>query len=283
MLELLLRGCTIAEMAETSGLSFTTILKSITERDLANMALVHRMLVMARGYRLDKNKEDALIRLFAIATNLAAEYPDGMTPEQARVIDVQRRAILSILRLQDFPAARGSDSYQDERGPHSGSRTGECEHSVRAESSDGERGHSARANSFGATTRSAADGSANVDMRDRATATFRSVAASGTESLVADPSTNLNHQNDRVQSEIASPLNEPFSSSPQESTPTRERLAPTAKHQPSDSRPSLTSLRAKRAPGREFDRPSRIILCDDPAHPTFLNSFDPLSRSKHPP
>lgn len=116
--ELILRGMSIDEMVEISGLSYTAILQAAATLDFATLRAMHAVEVMSREFRMERVRMAALERLAELATNLSAEYPEGMTTDQARAIDAQRRAIISALRLPPFPTLR--DSFRDVQAPSSG-------------------------------------------------------------------------------------------------------------------------------------------------------------------
>jgi len=113
--ELILRGMSIEEMVEVSGLTFTAILKAAATLDFAQLRDMLHAEVISREFHMERVRMAAMERLAELATNLSREYPDGMTADQARMIDVQRRAIISALRLPPFPTLR--DSYRDVQAP----------------------------------------------------------------------------------------------------------------------------------------------------------------------
>jgi hypothetical protein len=115
VVELLLRGYSIDEMAGAAKVPHIAIVRAMAEYGFDKLRHLHKALVLDREFRLEKLRTEAMERLHQMATNLSAEYPDGLKPDQARMLDVERRAIGSLLRLPPFPSLR--DFWADMRPP----------------------------------------------------------------------------------------------------------------------------------------------------------------------
>jgi hypothetical protein len=111
---------TIAEMAEAAKVPHIAIVRAMAEYGFDKLRHLHKALVLEREFRLEKLRTEAMERLHQMATNLSAEYPDGLKPDQARMLDVERRAIGSLLRLPPFPSLR--DFWAGMRPPTAASR-----------------------------------------------------------------------------------------------------------------------------------------------------------------
>jgi len=116
VLELLLRGHMLADIIEDSSIPALAIVEAFDdEEDFARLGRLRRTIGEFRAIHLEHMKLDALSRLFQIGLRLREEYPEGMTGDDVRLIEAERRACVSLMRLSAFP--RASESRQDERGP----------------------------------------------------------------------------------------------------------------------------------------------------------------------
>lgn len=116
IVDALLRGSNVQQIANklTNG-SILKVLKIVSDEvAIEEIDAVCKVSEAVRWLQLEQIKTRAIRELSEIAQGC---YMDdgGLSTDEARAVEIQRRVCVSILRLNAYPSRR--DSYQDERGP----------------------------------------------------------------------------------------------------------------------------------------------------------------------
>src|SRR5688572_6941304 len=97
VVELLFRGHSIADMAEAAGMPVIAIVRALSEHNFDHLRHLHKALVLGREFKIERLRLEAAEKLAQMASALLDDHPKGLTADQVRATDAQRRAILSIL------------------------------------------------------------------------------------------------------------------------------------------------------------------------------------------